>query len=138
MGAELTRAQVYALTTITNTRPRRMLRPFRHACPSSWDLGSEMLRRIWSIAILILAASRAAAHDDEITLRVIDGKLARGEGQATALLVRAEIERAEGRWVEAAADLDRAALLIPDSGLLALCRAGLAQDRGQPAEVLRV
>ena len=98
-----------------------------------------MLRRIWSIGILIvLATSRAVAHDDDITLRVIDGKLARGEGRATDLLVRAEIERADGRWAEAAASLDRAALLIPDSGSLALCRAGLAEDQGRPAEVLRV
>ena len=97
-----------------------------------------MLRRVFSIALLILAASRAVAHDDEITLRVIDGRLARGEGRAMALLVRAEIERADGHWAEAAADLDSAALQIPDSGLLALCRAGLAEDMGRPAEVLRV
>jgi tetratricopeptide (TPR) repeat protein len=98
-----------------------------------------MLRRIWSIGILIvLATSRAVAHDDDITLRVIDGKLARGEGRATDLLVRAEIERADGRWAEAAASLDRAALLIPNSGRLALCRAGLAADQGCPVEVLRV
>ena len=97
-----------------------------------------MLRRIWSIAFLVLATSRAVAHDDEITLRVIDGKLARGEARATDLLARAEIERADGRWAEAAADLDRAALLIPNSGRLALCRAALAGDQGRSAEVLRV
>ena len=98
-----------------------------------------MLRRIWSLSFLIvLLASRAVAHDDEVTLRLIDEKLARGEARATALLLRAEIERAEGHWAEAAASLDRAALLIPGSGRLALCRAGLAGDMERPDEALRV
>jgi tetratricopeptide (TPR) repeat protein len=97
-----------------------------------------MLRRIWSIGILILATGRAVAHDDDVTLRAIDGKLARHEAPASALLLRAEIERAEGRLADAAADLDRAALLIPHSAALALCRAGLAQDMGRPEQVLCV
>ena len=97
------------------------------------------MRRIGSIGFLIiLATGRAVAHDDDVTLRAIKDKLARGDGPATVLLLRAEIERAEGRFAQAAADLDSAALLIPHSGTLALCRAGLAEDLGRPDEVLRV
>jgi tetratricopeptide (TPR) repeat protein len=97
-----------------------------------------MRRRIWSILLYILASSSAVAHDDDVTLRLIDAKVARGDGPATVLLLRAEIERANGRLAEAAAVLDSVALLIPHSGTLALCRAGLAEDRGRPDEVLRV
>jgi len=102
-----------------------------------------MLRRIWStgilgIGILTLATGRAVAHDDDVTLRSIDRKLASHEAPASDLLLRAEIERAEGRVADAAADLDRAALLIPNSGALARCRAALAQDMGRPDEVLRI
>lgn len=96
-----------------------------------------MSRRLWSI-LLILAAGRAVAHDDDVTLRLIDAKVARGDGPAGVLLLRAEIQRANGRWAEAAATLDSVGVLIPNSGTLALCRAGLAEDQGRPAEVLRV
>ena len=102
-----------------------------------------MFRRIWctgilGIGILSLATGRAVAHDDDITLRSIDRRLASHQAPATELLLRAEIERAEGRVADAAADLDRAALLIPGSGALARCRAALAQDMGRPDEVIRV
>lgn len=101
------------------------------------------MRRVWSIGvlgigILSLAAGRAVAHDDDVTLRSIDRKLASHEAPVTELLLRAEIERAEGRWADAAADLERAALRIPDSGALARCRAALALDMGRPEEALRV
>lgn len=97
-----------------------------------------MLRRIWSLGLLLLLATgRAVAHDDDVTLRVLDGRLARHDSPASALLLRAEIERADRRWAEATADLDRAAQLIPRSGAVALCRAALAQDMGRPEEALR-
>lgn len=100
-----------------------------------------MLRRVWStgvlrIGILILATGRAVAHDDDVTLRSIDRRVASHQALAGDLLLRAEIERAEGRVVDAAADLDRASLLIPDSGALARCRAALALDVGRPEEAL--
>jgi predicted negative regulator of RcsB-dependent stress response len=97
-----------------------------------------MRHRYWSIGILILAAGRVAAHDDDVTLRQIQRQLARGDGPASVLLLRAEIHRADGKLAEAAADLDSAALLIPHSGALALCRAALASDQGRPDEALRI
>lgn len=101
-----------------------------------------MLRRVWSpgvlsIGILILATGRAVAHDDDVTLRSIDRGVAGHRAPASDLLLRAEIERADGRMGDAAADLDRAALLIPGSGALARCRAALALDMGRPGEALR-
>ena len=100
-----------------------------------------MPRRVWSsgvlrIGILILATGRAVAHDDDVTLRSIDRKVASHQAPASDLLLRAEIERADGRLAEAAADLDRAALLVPGSGALARCRAALALDMGQPRAAL--
>jgi tetratricopeptide (TPR) repeat protein len=100
-----------------------------------------MLRRIGSSCVLVIlwtlaATDHVAAHDDDVTLRVIDGRLARHEAPATALLLRAEIERAERRWADAAADLDRAALLVPNTAGLARCRAALAQDMGRADDVL--
>ena len=103
-----------------------------------------MLRRVWSTGVLgigiliILATGRAVAHDDDVTLRSIDRRLACRGAPASELLLRAEIERAEGRLSDAAADLDRAARLIPDSGALARCRAALGLDMGRPEESLRV
>jgi tetratricopeptide (TPR) repeat protein len=100
-----------------------------------------MPRRIACCVLILLSAcvsaGRVAAHDVEVTLRGLDGRLARHEGPAGALLLRAEIERAGGRFAAAAADLDRAAVLAPNSAALARCRAALALDMGRPAEVLR-
>jgi len=102
-----------------------------------------MLRRVLStgvlgIGILILAAGRAVAHDDDVTLRSIDRELASHRAPTSELLLRAEIERADGRFADAAADLDRAARSIPGSGALARCRAALALDMMRPEESLRV
>ena len=82
-------------------------------------------------------AGRVAAHDDGVTLRALAGRLARDESPAGALLLRAEIERADGRFAEATADLDRAERLEPNSAALARCRAALAWDLSRPDAVLR-
>jgi len=100
-----------------------------------------MLRRIGIACALTLwtlvAAGHVAAHDDAVTLHAIDGRLAGHDAPASALLLRAEIERAERRWADAGADLDRAARLVPNSAALARCRAALAQDMGRAQAVLR-
>jgi tetratricopeptide (TPR) repeat protein len=101
-----------------------------------------MRRRIANLGVVLLSTTlvttRVGAHDDDVTLRALDRRIASDAAPATALLLRAEIERADGRLDDAAADLDRAALLIPNAAALAVCRAALAEDLGRPDVVLRV
>jgi predicted Zn-dependent protease len=96
-----------------------------------------MRRTLIALAVTLLAASLASAHDDAVTLQRLGSALARGDEPAARLLLRAEIERADGNWTAAEKDLARAARLVPGSAPLARCRAALALDRGRPADALR-
>jgi len=89
------------------------------------------------LAVLLLVAAPAAAHDDVVTLRGIDTQLSRDGSAVSLVLLRAEIERADRQWDEAEADLALAERMAPGTAALARCRAALALDRGRPEAALR-
>jgi tetratricopeptide (TPR) repeat protein len=89
------------------------------------------------LAAAVALAPPARAHSPlDQTIDQLTALIARSPADPMLYLRRGEMHRLERRWERARADYAAAARLAPDLEAIALCRAALLLDTGEPGEAL--